>query len=131
MFESEHEPVKDRTDYTGLKILGILAPVFLLFVFLDKAEMGFTVILVLGMIMLAIKIRWRLRYHTWFWATVALALALHLPLVLVTRWPTSSNVPTLAYALPLGIVDFLIIMGALGLAEKIFSKEPSSDEDNE
>jgi hypothetical protein len=129
VFESENEPAKDRTDYTGLKILGILAPIFFLFVFFDKAEMGFTVILVLGMIMLAIKIRWRLRYHLWFWATIALVLAFHLPLFLIARW-RNSNAPTLAYSLPFGIADFLIILGALSLAEKIFSRDPSSDDDN-
>ena len=132
MFESEDDTphVKDRTDYTGLKILGLLAPVFFFFVYLDKAELGFTVILVLGMIMLAIKLRWRLRKRVWFWATVALVLALHLPLFLMVRWP-DSNVPTIAYSLPFGIADFFVILAALGLAEKVFAKGSSSDNEDE
>src|ERR1700743_1869744 len=111
MFESGNDApqMKDRTDYTGLKIVGILAPIFFFFVYLDKAETGFTVILVLGMIMLAINLRWRLKKHLWFWATIALVLALHLPLFLIVRWP-KSNVPTIAYSLPFGIADFLIIL---------------------
>jgi hypothetical protein len=132
VFESENEPLRerDRPDYTGLKILGILAPVFFFFVYLGRAEMGFTVILVLGVIIYAIKIRWRLRKHAWFWATIAVILALHVPLLFVVRWPTESKVPTLAYSLPLGIADFLIILGAVGLAEKLFSKgAPPDDEE--
>jgi len=31
----------------------------------------------------------------------------------------------------MGIVDFLLIMGAIRLAQKLFSKESSSDEENE
>lgn len=132
MFESEDDAprVKDRTDYTGLKILGLLAPVFFFFIYLDKAELGFTVIIVLGMILLAIKLRWRLRKHVWFWITIALVLALHLPLFLMVRWP-DSNVPTIVYSLPFGIADFLIIMGAVGLAEKLFANGSSSSDEEE
>jgi len=77
------------------------------------------------MVMLAIKIRWRLRKHLWLWAIIGFILALHAPLVLMVRWP-QGNVPTLFYTMPLGIADFLIISGALGLAERFFAKGPSS-----
>lgn len=129
MFDYEPTKEKEPTDYTGLKIVAILAPVFLLFVYLGKAELGFTLVLILGMILLAIRIRWRLYRHVWFWATIAVILALHVPLLFVVRWP-NSKVPTIAYSMPLGIVDFLIILGAVGLAEKLFSKDPSSDEED-
>lgn len=118
---------KQPVDYTGPKIAAILAPIFLLFVYLDKAEMGFTVIIVLGMTMLAIKLRWRLRKYIWFWATIVFILALHVPLFFVIHWP-DTNVPTIAYSMPLGFADFFIIMGAISLAEKVFSKKPSSNE---
>src|SRR5215831_9350125 len=112
MFESEDEPsqIESRPDYTGLKFAAILAPVFFFFIYLGKAEMGFTVFLVLGMILFAIKLRWRLRKHVWFWATIAVVLALHLPLFFIVRWP-NSNVPTIAYSMPFGIADFLLILG--------------------
>jgi hypothetical protein len=48
----------------------------------------------------------------------------------LVRWP-DSKVPTIAYSLPMGIVDFLLIMGAIGLAEKLFSKGSSSDDGEE
>jgi hypothetical protein len=112
---------KEPTDYTGLKIGAFLAPVFFLFVYLGKAEMGFTVIIVLGMTMLAVKLRWKLRKYVWFWATIVLILALHVPLFFLVHW-SDSKVPTIAYSMPIGIADFLLIMAAVGLAEKFFLK---------
>ena len=50
--------------------------------------------------------------------------------------PTSSGTnlripkPTLFYTMPLGIADFLIISGALGIAEKLFLKNASADEED-
>jgi hypothetical protein len=131
VFEQIEEP-KERppTDYTGPKIVAILAPVFFLFVYLGKAEMGFTVIIVLGMTMLAVKLRWRLRKHVWFWAIIVFILALHVPLLLLVRWPQGKT-PTIAYSMPLGILDFLLIMGAIGFAERFFPKGSSSDDEEE
>jgi hypothetical protein len=92
--------------------------------------MGLTVCIVLGMIVLAIKIRWNLRKHMWFWAIIAVILTLHVPLVFMIRWP-QGHAPTLFYTMPLGIADFLIIMGALSVAEKFLSKGTSSSDETE
>jgi hypothetical protein len=129
MFDDQQLPAEEKepVDYTGPKILAFLAPVFFLFVFLGKAEMGFTVIIVLGMTTLAVKLRWRLRKYVWFWATIVLILALHVPLFIIVRWP-DTKVPTIAYSLPIGIADFLIIMGAIGFTEKLFLKNPPPEE---
>jgi hypothetical protein len=43
------------------------------------------------------------------------------PLVFLVRWP-QGNVPTLFYTMPIGIADFFIILGAVGLAERLFLK---------
>ena len=128
MFDYEQLPAREPTNYTGLKILALVAPVFFLFVYLGKAEMGFTVCLVVGASMIAIYLRWKLRKHAWFWAAIAFILLLHIPLFFVVRWP-QSNIPTIVYSLPLGITDFLLISGAIGLAEKLFSRGSSSDND--
>ncbi len=129
MFDEIERPQEERrTDYTGLKILGIVAPVFFLFVYLGKAEMGFTVVLILGMILLAIKLHWRLRNHFWFWASIAIVLALHFPLLFLIRWPDTKT-PTIAYSMPFGIADFLIISGAIRLSKRLFLKDSSSDDD--
>lgn len=97
-------------DYTGLKILAIVLPVFLVFIFLGDADMSLTVTIVLGLIIFAIKLRWNLRRHVWFWATIVFVLALHIPLFFVVHWP-HTNVPTIAYSMPFGIADFLIVLG--------------------
>ncbi|MGO9777445.1 MAG: hypothetical protein ACLQGT_11890 [Terracidiphilus sp.] len=130
MFDYEQPPTEEKapTDYTGLIFAAILAPIFLFFIYMGKAEMGLTVFIVLGMMMFAVKLRWRLRKYVWFWATIVLILALHVPLFFILQWP-DTKVPTIAYSLPMGIVDFLLIMGAVGLAERIFLKNPPPDEE--
>jgi hypothetical protein len=128
MFEDEQPPAKKSTDYTGTLIGAMLLPVFFLFAYLGKAEIGFTVCLVLAMIMIAIKLRWRLRKYVWFWTTIALILLLHIPLFFIVRWP-QTNIPTIFYSMPLGIMDFLLISGAIGLAEKLFLKGSSGNEE--
>lgn len=130
MFDYESPKPKEPVDYTGLIIALILAPVFLLVTLLANADLALSCFIVLGIIMIAIKIRWHLRKHIWFWAIIALILALHFPLVFVIRWP-QGHAPTLFYTMPLGIADFLIISGALGLAEKVFSKDSSEDDGEE
>ena len=126
MFDYDPPREKQPVDYTGLKIGLILLPVFFLFIYLGKPDMGLAVFIVLGMIMFAVKLHWGMRKHHWFWAIIAFILALHVPLFLVVRWP-HGNTPTLFYTMPLGIADFLIIMGALNLAETLFCKNSSSD----
>jgi hypothetical protein len=129
MFDYDSPKEKEPTDYTGLKIGAILAPLFLIFIYFGKADMGLTVFIVLGVTMFAIKIRWNLRKHVWFWAVIVFILALHVPLFFIVQWPQGKT-PTIFYTMPLGIADFLIISGALGLAEKFFSKGfPSTDEE--
>jgi hypothetical protein len=125
---SPHER-QGRADWSGTIIGALLIPVFLLFVYLGKAELGFTACIVLGMIALAVKLRWKFRKHAWFWVTIALILALHIPLLSIVRWP-QTNIPTRVIALPLGITDFLLISGAISLAAKMFSKGHSSDEED-
>ena len=126
-YDPPEDEEKEHTDYTGVIFAAILAPVFFLFIYLGKPDLGLAVFLVLGMIMFAIKIRWHLRKHVWFWATVVFILALHIPLVLIVRWPHGST-PTLVYTLPIGIADFFIILWGVDSAERLFSKGSSTDE---
>ena len=130
MFDYIDPPPEEPTDYSALKIVAMLAPVLVLFAVLGEAEMGFTIVIVLGMTMAAIKLRWKLRRHIWFWPTIAFILLLHIPLLFLVRWP-DTKVPTIFYSMPIGFVDFLLVMGAIGLANKIFSKGSSSDDEEE
>ncbi|MGA9389921.1 MAG: hypothetical protein WBV69_05700 [Candidatus Sulfotelmatobacter sp.] len=130
MFDYESPKAKEPTDYTGLKIGAMSLPVFFLVTLLRNADAGLAASIVSVAILFAIKIRWKLRKHIWFWAIIAIILALHVPLVFMVRWP-QGNAPTLFYTMPVGIADFLIILGAVGAAEKLFSNGPSSDDENE
>ncbi len=112
----------DLSKFDGLKIGAVLIPVFLLFVFFGNADMGLAVVIVLGVILLAIKLHWKLRKHVWFWAIIVIVLALHVPIFRTVRWPQGSA-PTLAYTMPFGTLDFLLISAALWLAEKLFVNE--------
>lgn len=122
MFDSYQPPEKTPPDYTGLKIVGILAPVFFVFAYFDKPDIGLSVCIVLGMTLLAIRLRWELRKHVWFWIVIAIVFLLHIPLFLILHWPQGKT-PTIAYTMPLGIVDFAVILGAVGIAERVFSND--------
>jgi len=122
MFDYEPAKEKEPVDYTGLKIVAVLAPVFFLITFLSNADTALTAVIVLGVIVLAIKLRWHLRKHLWFWATIVVLLAIHIPLVFIVRWPQGS-LPTRFYTVPIGIIDFFITLVAIDTVEKFFSKD--------
>jgi hypothetical protein len=122
VFEYYQPPEKTPTDYTGLKIVAILAPVFFAFVFFDKPDMGLSVVIVLGMIVMAVRLHWDMRKHVWFWAVVVIVFLLHLPLFVILRWP-QGNTPTITYAMPFGVVGFGIVFGALEVAERVFLRD--------
>jgi hypothetical protein len=86
MFDYEAPKEKTHADWSGTIIGLSLLPLFFLFVYLGKPEVGFSTVIVLAMIILAIKLRWKLRMHIWFWATIILVLLLHVPLVFLVHW---------------------------------------------
>lgn len=124
MFDYDAPKEKSATDWSGTIIALMLAPVFFVFIFFGKAELGFTTCIVLGVFIVTVRFRWGLRRHAWFWATVILMLALNVPLLFIVRWPQSS-LPAVVYAFPLAVVDLLVVMSALSLAERVFSKDSS------
>ena len=130
MFDDETAKKKDPVDYTGYKILVMLLPVLFLFFYLDYADIGVAVCIVMGMVLVAMKFSWNLRKHVWYWAIIAFILALHIPLVLLVRLPQGS-VPTIVYAMPLAIGDYLIISGAVRLGKRIFLGDSSHDDEEE
>jgi hypothetical protein len=87
--------------------------------------MGLGVCIALGMSMLAIRLRWKLKSHIWFWAAIIFVLALQIPLFSIVRWPHGKG-PTILYTMPIGLGEFLIILGSIRLAEKLFSKDSLS-----
>jgi hypothetical protein len=71
-----------------------------------------------------------LRKRFWFWAIIVLLLLLHIPLLFLFRWPRGLNgwLPAIG-ALPIGLADVLLILGAVGFVEKFILKIPPPDED--
>ena len=129
MFDQPEQPEeKQPTDYSGLKIVAALAPVLLLFAYFDKADMGLTVTIVLGLTALVIKLNWKLRRHVWFWAIIIFILALHVPLLSIGHIPQTKT-PLIVYLRPIGIVDFLLMQGAIALARNFFSDSSADDEE--
>lgn len=126
MFEYDRPKEQRATDWLGTLIGVMLLPVLFFFIYVDKAELGFTACIVLGMCMLAVRLRWALHRHAWFWATIAILLIVHVPLLFVVRWPYT-NIPTIVYALPLGIADFLLVAGAIDLAARVFANDVSTE----
>ncbi len=129
MFDYETPKEKEPVDYTGLKLAALVAPVFVLVTFLYNADAGLAAYIVVGVMVFAIKLRWYLRKHIWFWAIIAVIFALHVPLIFMVQWP--KNAPTIFYAMPIGIADFLIISGALKFAENLMSNGSPSNDENE
>jgi hypothetical protein len=124
MFDYDPPKEKEPPDYSDLIIALMLTPVFILVTYLKSADTALSVCVVLGMTLFAIKLRWYLRKHVWFWAIIVFILTLHVPLVFIFRWP-HGNVPIRDYAIPIGIVDFFIIIVAIDTADRIFSKDSS------
>jgi hypothetical protein len=124
------EQGKKPTDYTGVIIAAILAPVYLVFYLLGKEEMGRSVFIVLGMTMLAIRVRWDLRHRVWFWAVIVLVLAAHIPLLFFVHWPEGYRgwLPAIG-TLPIGLADVLIILGVVYFVEKFILKTPSQEDE--
>jgi hypothetical protein len=125
---SEESEERKPTDWSGTIIGVALLPVFFLFVYLGKAEMGFSLALVLGMVLIAIRLQWGLRKHVCFWVTIVVVLTLHIPLLFLIQWPNTKS-PTIAYAMPFGIADFLIVSGAIRLSKRLFLKDCSPEDD--
>lgn len=121
-------PKRKRADWTGVIIGLILLPVYILFWLYGKEELGRSVFIVLGMMMIAIRIRWDLRKRLWFWGIIVALLLAHVPLLFLFRWPQGYHgwLPAVG-ALPIGLADLLIILGAVHLVEKFIVKPRPSD----
>lgn len=127
MNESDkEEPEEKKTDYTGLIAAAATLPVLLYFRHIGKFDLGLNIGICLGVNIIAIRFRWSLRRRVWFWLVMALVVAVELPLVLMIPWP-KEWVPGVAL-LPIALVVFVVAMGAIQLAQKLFGKSTSGEE---
>lgn len=125
MEDSEDKP----TNYVGLIILLVgflLIPVFTHF---GKENLGYNVYFCLATAIAVVMICWDIRFKVWFWTIIIVLLALHIPLMMKIQWP-EGWVPRVAL-LPIMLVDGLVYLGVIKLAEKMIGKNQTSDEDTE
>jgi|WetSurMetagenome_2_1015567.scaffolds.fasta_scaffold133009_1 hypothetical protein len=125
--EVESSEKRKTTDYTGVIIVAILAPVFFFFCNLGDPHMALAVTIYLGMNLLAIRLRWELRKCFWFWLTIVLVLPLQVLLLLLIPWPHTTNRITL---LPIGVAVLLITLGAVRFVETFIVKYVPPDEED-
>jgi hypothetical protein len=117
-----------KTDYSGVVIVLLLLPIFLLFRHFGRVDLALPACIYLGMIFVAVRIRWDLRGYVWFWCTMVLILLVQVIVVILIPFPHIKV--TRISILPIGLADFLIILGAIRLVEKFVVRTvPSQDEE--
>ena len=78
-----------RADFTGVIFALVLSPLIFLSVYLDKEDIGRSIVLGLGAMLFAIKIRWDLRKRIWFWVVITFVIGAScsiIPLVAMAAW---------------------------------------------
>jgi hypothetical protein len=71
----------------------------------------------------AAKIRWELKGEWWFWFALSMAAALQLPLIFLMPWaaPHLTGTGAMAFVIP----GFLMALGCVFLAERVFANSTS------
>jgi hypothetical protein len=95
-------------------------PFFVLFAYLGDPGRGRVALIAVGLLILAARAQWNLKEYAWFWVTLAILAVLHVALVLLVPW-TSRSYPGITL-LPIGVVDYAILYGAIKLAEKVMGR---------
>ena len=70
-------------------------------------------------LIVAAKARWDLKGKWWFWVALCMGAALQLPLIFLVPWaaPHLNGIGAMAFAIP----GFLMALGCVFLAEKVFA----------
>ena len=88
---------------------------------LVQADIAMGLGICVGTVMVAAQTRWDLRGRWWFWAALVIGGALQIPLVLSLPWnlPHLTGPGALVFAIP----AFLIVIGCVFIAEKVFATD--------
>lgn len=100
-----------------LILVGFL--VFVPFVILGKAALGYGTCICLAMVAIAVRATWALHRRGWYWAVVAISSILQLPIIFYMPWSQRAYRVML---FPLGICDFVLVWGCVKLTEKLFEE---------
>lgn len=99
-------------------------PLVPLFTYLGRPASGPPAYMFTLMLLLAIRGRWELSRRPWFWGTVAVIVAIHAPLILLVPW-SSRWIPAIIKT-PFCVVDLLVILGIISLAERLNGPDATS-----
>lgn len=93
------------------------SPIFFVLLYFGELEKGIGAWICAGIVICAARSRWDLKNHLWYWIVVVLAFILQVPLVLLVPW----NNKHFSYIslLPVGVLDYAVLYGAMKLAEKL------------
>lgn len=105
----------------GLVLALIVLPFIISLKAFGRPELVYPVMAASIAFAFTIRGRWELRRHYWFWATIGFLMLLHVTLILVLPWQ-SGWVPA-SVTMFASIVDFGIMLGIIGLVEKLNNKE--------
>jgi hypothetical protein len=95
-------------------------PIFILFCFLGKWEMGIGAWICSGLVFLVMRTRWDLRKHVWFWIAVAFGFVLQAPIVLLIPWG-NRNLTGISL-LPVAVLDYGLVYGCVKVAELLMTR---------
>jgi hypothetical protein len=100
-------------------VLGIaFLPMIPLLDHIGRFELVYPVICSVAAIGMTIRGYWESLGKLWFWGTITIIAALHLFMILRVPWK-AGRVPV-QFLIPICIVDFAIVLGIVGLVEKVF-----------
>jgi hypothetical protein len=119
------EPTRELTSKSAHIALLLALPVLLIFVYLDKWEMGIGAWICTGLVLRVVKSHWDLRQSPWFWLSIGVGFLLQVPIILLTPWRNRGL--TGISLLPVAIVDYGLVYGCLKLAEKLASRSEGSN----
>ena len=101
----------------GLAIGICLLPIFFLFAHFGQPARGLATACVVGVFVVVVYVKRKIISNVWFLVVISILFAIHLFLVLSLPFP-SSNFPGII-ALPISIVDLLLILALVHLVENL------------
>lgn len=104
-----------KLGYTALCLV-----VFGIFAAFSQPDRGVVAGFSTAAIVLAARLRWDVRNTTWFWGAIGTIALAHAVLVYVWGWSISVK-PTILLA-PLALADFIIIISAIFLVERVYGR---------
>lgn len=98
------------------------SPLFFVLAFYGDERKGMAAWITASTIGFSVRYFWDLRKRIWFWITMGFIVCIHVPLVLLIRWPLKLEQYRGVQFLPIALLDFAIIYGAVRLVESAMDK---------